>query len=77
MLRAERAATEAMAALRAEQESTLRVGTTVTDPAPALHTHLAVRPGPPSRRLAAFLDACNSLERAESPRVRGGAEPVP
>ncbi|MEU1819368.1 LysR family transcriptional regulator [Streptomyces roseifaciens] len=30
-------------------------------PAPAVRTYLAVRPDPPSRRLAALLDACNSL----------------
>ncbi|WP_345355547.1 LysR family substrate-binding domain-containing protein [Actinoallomurus liliacearum] len=34
-----------------------------TAPAPAVRTHLAVRPGPPSRRLAALLDACIEVER--------------
>ncbi|MFI0225826.1 LysR family transcriptional regulator [Streptomyces lydicus] len=48
-----------------------------TDPAPALQTNLAVRPGPPSRRLAAFLDACNSLGTSGVTRGRAGAAPGP
>ncbi|MFK4189014.1 LysR family substrate-binding domain-containing protein [Streptomyces sparsogenes] len=32
-----------------------------TDPAPAVQSYLAVRQGPPSRRLAALLDACHRL----------------
>lgn len=36
-------------------------------PAPAVRTCLAVRPGPPSRRLTALLDACHELERADQP----------
>ncbi|MFC5143436.1 LysR family transcriptional regulator [Streptomyces aureoversilis] len=35
-------------------------------PAPAVRTYLAVRPDPPSRRLAALLDACNSLPPSSS-----------
>ncbi|MEV5748176.1 LysR substrate-binding domain-containing protein [Actinoallomurus sp. NPDC052308] len=34
-----------------------------TAPAPGVQTYLAVRPGPPSRRLAALLDACIEVER--------------
>ncbi|MEU6745357.1 LysR substrate-binding domain-containing protein [Spirillospora sp. NPDC046719] len=32
-------------------------------PAPVARTYLAVRPGPPSSRLAALLDACHELDR--------------
>ncbi|OMI36937.1 hypothetical protein [Streptomyces sparsogenes] len=32
-----------------------------TDPAPAVQCYLTVRQGPPSRRLAALLDACHRL----------------
>ncbi|MBO1334183.1 LysR family transcriptional regulator [Streptomyces sp. VRA16 Mangrove soil] len=34
------------------------------DTAPGLRTYLAVRPGPPSRRLAALLDACHAQDGA-------------
>lgn len=37
------------------------------EPAPAVRTCLAVRPGPPSPRLTALLDACNELERTHHP----------
>ncbi|WP_253777198.1 hypothetical protein [Goodfellowiella coeruleoviolacea] len=36
-----------------------------TAPTPAIQTYLAVRPDPPSRQLAALLDACTQLEPAE------------
>jgi len=33
-----------------------------TDPAPAIRTYLAVRPGPPTPRLTALLDACATVD---------------
>ncbi|PSJ29150.1 LysR family transcriptional regulator [Streptosporangium nondiastaticum] len=43
-------------------------------PAPAVRTYLVVRPHSPSRRLAALLDACNSLAREEGPGEEGPGE---